>query len=114
LYVDKYARLKKKKPFLELKTFYGQIQHVILVKMPATQDLSLSEPDTLVLASIRNCDVVEKRTNGLGMRYYKKEGYTEVVDIGTIQCLVGRIFDRNWWTIIDRSAELARLQILTE
>jgi len=82
--------------------------------MPATQDLSLTEPDTLLLASIQSCDVVENRTNGLGMQYYQKESHTEVVDIGTIQCLVGRIFDRNWWTIIDRSTELARLHPVIE
>ena len=68
--------------------------------MPATQDLRLDEPETVILASIKNCPI--ERYNDLDMHYYHNEdGYTEIVDIAAIQCLVGRIFDRGWWTIID-------------
>jgi hypothetical protein len=113
LYVDKYARQRRKTPKLELKTFYGQIQHIILVRLPATQDLQLNEPETVILASIKNCPI--KRSNDLDMHYYQGEdGYTEIVDITSIQCLVGRIFDRDWWTVIDRSGKLARPEALEE
>ena len=82
--------------------FFGQIQHVILIRMPATQDLRLDEPETVILASIKNCPI--KRYNDLDMYYYRnKDGYTEIVDIAAIQCLVGRVFDRGWWTIIDEA-----------
>ena len=42
------------------------------------------------------------------MHYFKTHGRTEVVDITTVQCLVGRVKDRGTWTIIDRSGNLAR------
>jgi len=61
--------------------------------MPATQDLRLDEPETVILAaSIKNCPI--ERYNDLDMYYYRNEdGYTEIVDIAAIQCLVGRVFD---------------------
>jgi hypothetical protein len=79
--------------------------------MPATQDLRLDSPETVILASIKNCPV--ERQNDLDMHYYRNvDGYTELVDIAAIQCLVGRVFDRGWWTIIDRSGKLARSEAL--
>ena len=74
--------------------------------MPRAQTLRLNAPDILILGAIHRCEV--ERHNDLDMHYYKKQGRTEVVDITTIQCLVGRIKDRGWWTIIDRSGKLAR------
>jgi hypothetical protein len=77
--------------------------------MPATEDLRLKEPENVILASIRNCRI--DRHMDLDMHMYQKEdGYTELVDISAIQCLVGRVFDRAWWTIIDRSGKLARAE----
>ena len=102
----------RKKPKFELKTFYGQIQYIILIQMSATRELQLDEPETVILASIKNCTI--ERENNLDMHYYWNEGYTELVDIVAIQCLVGRIFDRGWWTIIDRSGKLARAEAFEE
>jgi hypothetical protein len=81
--------------------------------MPATEDLHLEKPENLILASIKNCPI--ERHNDLDMHYYQNEdGYTEVVDITAIQCLVARVFDRGWWTIIDRSGKLARVEAAEE
>ena len=81
--------------------------------MPATDDLLLDKPENLLLASIKNCRI--ERDNDLDMHYYRNEdGYTEVVDISAIQCLVGRVFDHGWWTIIDRSGKLARAEAVED
>jgi hypothetical protein len=81
--------------------------------MPATHDLHLDKAENVILASIKNCPI--ERQNDLDMHYYRNEdGYTEVVDIAAIQCLVGRVFDRGWWTIIDRSGKLARAEAVEE
>lgn len=77
--------------------------------MPAAQDLRLDNPENVIFASIKNCPI--ERHNDLDMHYYRnEEGYTEIVDIVAIQCLVGRVYDRGWWTIIDRSGKLARAE----
>ena len=112
--MDKFANQQKKKPKYELKTFYGQIQYIVHIRMPATEDLGLEEPVNVILATIKNCPI-ERENADLDLHYYRNEdGYTEVVDITAIQCLVARVFDRGWWTIIDRSGKLARVEAVEE
>ena len=90
------------------ETFFGQLQHIFVVKIPAVPQLvvGVSNPEILILGAILTCEIEEK--TDLDMHYYKKHGRTEVVDISTVQCLVGRVKDRGFWTIIDRSGNLAR------
>ena len=88
------------------ETFYGQLQHIFVVEMPAAHQLGITEPEILILGAILTCDIKEK--NDLDMHYYRTHGRTEVVDITTVQCLVGRVKDRGSWTIIDRSGNLAQ------
>jgi hypothetical protein len=113
--VDKFASQPRKRPKFELKTFYGQIQQIFLIRFPATPDLLLVKPENIILASIKNCPIEQHNVNDLDMHYYRNEdGYTELVDISAIQCLVARVFDRGWWTIIDRSGKLARVDAVVE
>ena len=103
------------KPEFELKTFYGQIQQIFLIPIPGAPDLHLEKPETIILASIKNSPIERHDVNGLDIHYYRNEdGYTEVVDISAIQCLVARVFDRGWWTILDRSGKLARAEAVDE
>jgi hypothetical protein len=62
------------------------------------------------MAAIRTCvlDDIDPLLQGLDIRHYSSEGALHVVDITSVQCLVGRIRDRNKWAIIDRSGTLAR------
>ena len=85
-------------------TFYGQLQHIIVLKIP---DSAYTSAETLLLGVIQAC-VIEKHDYDLDIHYYSRMGATEVVDIRTIQCAVGRIWDRNQWAIFDRSGDLAR------
>ncbi|PPR00475.1 hypothetical protein CVT26_009682 [Gymnopilus dilepis] len=112
LLVDQNARRRNLPPNFIPKTFYGQLQHLILVQMPATEELGLTESQTLILGSIRTCTI--EAQNDLDMHYYKDHGRTEVVDVSTIQCLVGRVKDRSFWVIIDRSGKLARPEFRVE
>ena len=61
--------------------------------------LALAEPATLILAVIQQV----KATLRDGLYYYKDFGADEVVDLNTVQCVVGRVKDRGEWTIVDRS-----------
>jgi hypothetical protein len=64
--------------------------------MLETQQLGLDKPESVILASIKNCPI-ERQNADLDLHYYRKEdGYTEVVDITAIQCLVACVFDRGW------------------
>ena len=82
--------------------------------MPATQDLRLNKAENVIFASIKNCPI-ERHDDDLDMHYYWNEnGYTEIVDITSVQCLVGRISDRGWWAIIDQSGKLAHAEAVEE
>ena len=80
--------------------------------MPATHELQLNKPETVILTSIKNCMI--EHENDLGMHYYRNEGYIELVNITAIQCLVSRIFDHGWWMIIDCNGKLARAKAFEE
>jgi hypothetical protein len=109
--VDKYARQARRRPEYELQTFFGQLQHIYLIQFPtACRDLRIDQASTIILASIRTCILNDSvpQLEHLGIKHYSAEGAVHVIDITSLQCLVGRIRDRNRWAIIDRSGSLAR------
>jgi hypothetical protein len=109
--VDRFARQRSHRPEYELQTFYGQLQHIYVICFPeACKDLGLSNPTTIILAAIKTCilDVVDPQFQSLDIRLCSGEGALHVIDVTSLQCLVGRIRDRDMWAIIDRSGQLAR------
>jgi hypothetical protein len=112
LQVDIHENRRHKTPDFEPDTFYGQLQHVYSVRVNTSRRLSLARPETVVLAVIRKCDVIDEDPNGLDVRYYARDGPLDVVDMHTVQCLVGRVWvsSAKRWGIVDRSGHLARVQ----
>ncbi|KAI0638582.1 hypothetical protein C8Q77DRAFT_1188451 [Trametes polyzona] len=104
LLVDRNARFRNQRVILEPRTFYGQLQNIIVLELPFT---ATGESQTLVLGVIQRCEVTEEIAS-LDVHYYERMGAVEVVDITTVQCVVGRIRDRNRWAVIDRSGALSR------
>lgn len=99
LFVDRHARHRRKTPEFEEKIFFGQLNRILLLDLPQMPQLPLAEPTTLILAVIQQV----KATLRDGLYYYKDFGADEVVDLNTVQCVVGRVKDRGEWTIVDRS-----------
>lgn len=91
-----------------LKSFFGELQRIVKITVPAASDLKLKEPQTLFYAIVRQCNANQSRE---GFWEYKELGGLEAVDIGLIQCVVGQIFDRGKWVIIDRSGDRAHADI---
>jgi hypothetical protein len=104
--VDIHANNARRMPRFEVKSFYGQLQNILVVHLPATPQLALDSEATLILAGIRQCVVTA--TNSMGMLFYAKMGPFEVVDMSCVMCLVGRIQTDGRWAIIDRSSGLQR------
>ncbi|KAG6810019.1 hypothetical protein H0H92_013687 [Tricholoma furcatifolium] len=120
MFVDKNAAYRQRQAKFELKTFYGQPQHIFVLKfndLNACNMLQLSSgQNTIILAAIRTCQVDrERQLEELDMHFYLKMGRLDVVDITCIQALVGRVKDgERAWGIIDRSGSLARALELHE
>ncbi|KAJ7258664.1 hypothetical protein C8J57DRAFT_1436814 [Mycena rebaudengoi] len=108
LLVDANARNRRLAPRFVPTDFYGQLQNIFVLTLPVAPALGLEKETTLILAAVRRCDIEFK--NDMDMHYYRKEGAIEVVDVTSIQCLVGRVRTTNQrhWVIIDRSGDLAR------
>lgn len=106
--VDRNAHRSRLPIHFAKETFYGQLTHILVVHVQAMPTaIPPTSATTLVLAVIHACDILRAHP-ALDIHYYKNLGRTEVVDITTVQCVVGRVRDRGQWAIIDRSGSLSR------
>ncbi|EGO01406.1 hypothetical protein SERLA73DRAFT_48831, partial [Serpula lacrymans var. lacrymans S7.3] len=105
--VNKFARQRNRASRYELKTYFGQLQKIIVVHIPPTPLLCLTDPTTAIFAVIKPCEI--ESHNSLGNSYYSKLGSIIVMDITCLQCIVGRIPVGTQWALIDRSGNLARV-----
>jgi len=91
-----------------LETFFGELQRIIKVDLPAASQLNLKEPVRLFYVIVKQCNTKQSKE---GFWEYKELGGLEAVDIGLVQCVVGRIFDWGKWVVVDRSRERAHADI---
>ena len=80
--------------------------HIVVVDSTAIPSFDIPAA-TILFAIIRSCKVTSKHPT-LDIHYYSELGPLEVVDMTTVQCVVGRVFDRGSWAIVDRSGCLNR------
>ena len=91
---------------MEPSQFFGQPQHIPVAHIKEIPQTSIKS-QSVTLAVIRACIVEE--TSSIGTPYFTKMGALDVVDIGTIDCLVGRVsIDGRRFAIIDRSTSIPR------
>ena len=100
--MDQHARHRRKTPDYEMQNFFGQLNCILLLELPSARRLNLNKPTTVIVVVIREV----KATLRNGIYYYKNFGVEEIVDLSTLQCVVGRIRDRDEWAIIDWSDDV--------
>jgi hypothetical protein len=91
-----------------LQTFFSELQRIAKINVPATPQLNLGEPQVLFFAIVKQCNTMQSRE---GFWEHIKLGGLEAVDLGLIQCVVGRIFDQGKWVIVDQSGARAHANI---
>ena len=94
-----------------LGTFFGELQQIVKIDLPATPQLNLREQKSVFYAIVIQCNAERSRD---GFWEYKKLGGVEAIDLGLVQCIVGRVFDRGKWVIVNRSGERAHADIEDE
>jgi len=97
--VDQHAHRREKTPDFEEKVFFGQLNCILVLELLPAPQLDLTEPTTLILALIQEVNVTLRD----GIYSYKEFGAEEVVNLKTVQCVIGRVKDRGEWAIIDPS-----------
>jgi hypothetical protein len=94
-------------------THYGRLEHIITITLSeAHRNLQPHGLATSVFALIHRCILKEDdpQLAGLDIHFFSKEkGTFDVVDMTSVQCLIGRVKagEKNW-AIIDRSGKLAQ------
>ncbi|XP_006458586.1 hypothetical protein AGABI2DRAFT_141379 [Agaricus bisporus var. bisporus H97] len=97
--VDRYAHQRNRRPEYVKRSFFGQLQRIIVLNLPPIPQLNIDLPLTVIYAVVQ---AVKVKLEG-SLYYYSTMGATEVIDLSTVQCLIGRVRDGNRWGIIDRS-----------
>jgi hypothetical protein len=102
--IDINAHKRNDPTVFQERTFYGRILGFLAVDIPliSFEQIVLS-PRTHILANVSPIKL-EKKRNRLGMPAYKGDnlGPARLIDVSCIQCVIGRVKDREFWTIIDR------------
>jgi len=81
--MDRNARYPKRPIVLEPRIYFGQLQHIFVIRLDASPTLRLTEKTTLILAAIRTC--ANPQTKGEdNTYYYSREGHLEIVDMKCI------------------------------
>jgi len=115
--VDVHARRHRLMPKYELRTFYGQLQHIFVIHFNRECDLDLDGKDTIIMAAVRNCILDDKNPasfENLDIHGYLRQGPLHFFDVMGLQCLVARVQDGDQWSILDRSGALARAMHLDD
>ncbi|KAF8828176.1 hypothetical protein HHX47_DHR4000610 [Lentinula edodes] len=102
LLVDRNARSRKKRSEFTLQAFYGQLQHIFVVTLKSTLVLGIDIDTTLILARIQRAEM--KNFYSTGLFSSTKMGLSEVMDMTSVQCLIGRIkAGTHGWVVLDRT-----------
>ena len=89
------------------RVYYGQLHSILDVILPASQTLGLTQPTRHLLALVEPCSTGGKdATRGLAI--YEAMTAPIIIDLRTVECVVGRVKRGNEWGIIDRSGDFAR------
>ena len=114
--MDQNARYRNCHEVFRKETFFGQLEHVIVLDLTGSLPgipADSSSPGSFLLGIVRTCSIQESNDE-LDIHYYTRLGAQQVVDMTTIQCVIGRIHDRNRWAVIDRSGGLSRAMVMED
>lgn len=105
LLVDRLAHCPNRPPEFEERIFYGRLLDIYEFKFPIAPELRRLRPEVFILACIQLCPIVDGPIpNSLSYLAPAHENATlEVVDITTIQAVVGRFQYEGRTYIIDRT-----------
>lgn len=81
----------------ELITYYGHLQHILRVDLPAEPAAGLIQPTTVVFTLLNECRL-EANHDALDIHYYRTDNPAlEPVDFDRLMCLVGRVPVNGTW-----------------
>lgn len=100
--VDRMRHRRRAAPVFQGRTFFGQLQRIFVIDLPASETLGLREATSYILLDVHLCNTTLDR---YGFAEYTQFGVQEVVDGRALRALVGRIRDHGRWTFVQRRGE---------
>lgn len=108
-----FEHIPSRKPVFKSTEYFGQLKKVLATELPPGIIPSITQPTRVVLAIISPRETTNETP--LKIPYYtepSKPPAPRAVDMNTVMCLVGRVWDRGRWAIVDRSGEMARADFI--
>ena len=103
--------MRRRQPDLELRDFYGRVLRFFTLDLPAAPQHGVGAA-LIAFAVIRQLKVSRQIKDPFRICYFQDDnGAMEVVDLDQVQCLIGRIRDRNEWAVVDRSRSTVPVHI---
>jgi len=93
------------------QTFFGELQRVVRLDLPKSSEIHQPQDETVLLAHIKTCNAT-KNEDGF-WEYSTLKPSPHFIDLNTIVCVVGRVYDRGRWSFIDRSGPTAHAEMAT-
>jgi hypothetical protein len=100
--VDFYERQANRVPLMIKRTFFAELHRIVRLEIPANKALHLNVDEEVFLALVRTCKAEQDEHSHWK---YSSIGGFEFIDLATIRCTVGRVYDRDAWYIVDRSGQ---------
>jgi hypothetical protein len=109
--VDIYARQRNRRPEYVKRAFFGQLLRIFVLDLRPMPQLGINTTSTVIYAVVQavKAQPVQLTPESIGYHYHQT-GVVELVDLNTVKCVVGRVWDRNKWFIVDRSS-ISSLQV---
>ncbi len=105
--VDKNSRFKNRPVEFFQETFFGQLLDIVVLNLPEDPRLNLHTPSTTLLAQIWPCKLLPRSSVEGFPVFASMVSGPEVVNLNTVQCVVGCVAHDGMTYIIDRSGPLA-------
>ena len=93
------------RPMRVRQIFYDQLESILDVFLPPTHTLDIMQPKHFLLALVTPCSTRGKDATR-DVTTYEEMTRPVIIDIRTIECVVGRVQRGNTWGIIDRSGDI--------
>lgn len=100
LLVDLLAHNPSAEPVLEGRTFFGELDRIILVHLQANDNIDQANDETLVLLDIHSCNSKKDRH---GFYEYERWAAREIVSAESLRGVVGRIKNDTKFTFVQRT-----------
>src|SRR3954447_140574 len=94
-------------PTTERQIFYGRLEYIIVCELPDTAFFGQLKGQTRLLALVTPCNTNGKDATKTVTTYSHQTAAT-VIDLQSIEAVVGCVATHNQWAIIDRTDGLAQ------